>query len=309
MLSRFFFRRSPLNLALFFFMFAVIGVACCSMVRQENPVSARLVQERRNAEINSWLRSTVAFVPQTEPGVDSYGLPTCSGFFVGPRRLVSAAHCFQRGVILSFPNGTTRYIPIMENVEGKTVYFMRYGEIDTLRNQLIAPPSVGVINYHSVGNDMVIIDLADNQVASEFYFDLADSAPNVGDRTFSVGHPNQLSWTLADGMVSRVVTGRVNTLPIVIQATNPTVGGCSGGPLLNEDGEVIGMTEANMGLVPELGIFSSAAIIRSVLQTTRARDIVRSILSEESSTATPDTRVPQGPSRTTDSGTPSPGTQ
>ena len=279
------------------------------MVRQENPATARLAQERRNSEINSWLHSTVAFVVQSEPGVDSYTLPNCSGFFVGPRRLVSAAHCFQRGIILSLPNGATRYIPINENVEGKTVYFMRYGEIDSLRQQLVAAPSVGVINFQSPANDMVVIDLVDSQPSSEFYFDLADDIPNVGDRTFSVGHPNQLSWTLADGMVSRVITGRLSTLPIVIQATNPTVGGCSGGPLLNEEGEVIGMTEANMGLVPELGIFMSAAIIRSVLQTTRARDIVRSILNEDSSTpATPSAEV-QRPVGTIDSGTPTPGTQ
>jgi len=250
------------------------------------------------------MNATVAFVNQTEEGVDSYGMPTCSGFFVGPRRLVSAAHCFQRGVILTFPNGTTRYVPINENVEGKTVYFMRYGEIDTLRNQLIAAPSEGIINYHSVPNDMVVIDLVDRMPASEHYLDLSDSIPNVGDKTYSVGHPNQLSWSLGDGIVSRVV----GTVPILIQATNPTVGGCSGGPLLNEEGEVIGMAEANIGLVPELGIFSSAAIIRSVLQTTRARDIVRSILSEENSTNTPDAGV-HGPIGTTDSRTPTPGTQ
>ena len=308
MLSRFFFRRSPLNLALFFFLFSIIGVACCSMVQRENPATARLAQERRNAEINGWLHSTVAFVTQIEPGTDSYSLPICSGFFVSPRRLISAAHCFQRGIILQLPNGTTRYMPIMESVEGKTVYFMRYGEIDALRNQLIAPPSVGVINYHSLGNDMVVIDLIDGQPSSDFYFSLADDAPSVGDRTFSVGHPNQLSWTLADGMVSRVVTGRTNALPITIQATNPTIGGCSGGPLLNTEGEVIGMTEANMGFVPELGIFSSAAIIRSVLQVARARDIVRLILSEESSTDAPDTGI-QRPTETTDSGTFTPGTQ
>jgi S1-C subfamily serine protease len=70
-------------------------------------------------------------------------------------------------------------------------------------------------------------------------------APQVGDEVFPLGHPLGLSQSLSGGVVSavgrsiRVGTGR--TLEGLIQfdaAVNP---GNSGGPLLNRDGQVVGI--------------------------------------------------------------------
>ncbi len=61
----------------------------------------------------------------------------------------------------------------------------------------------------------------------------------VGQKVLSIGNPFGFSGTLTSGIVSRIdyVKGRIQT----DAAINP---GCSGGPLLNSKGEVIGISQS-----------------------------------------------------------------
>lgn len=61
----------------------------------------------------------------------------------------------------------------------------------------------------------------------------------VGQKVLAIGNPFGFSGTLTSGIVSRIdhVKGRIQT----DAAINP---GCSGGPLVNSDGEVIGISQS-----------------------------------------------------------------
>ena len=91
---------------------------------------------------------------------------------------------------------------------------------------------------------------------------LADSdAVQVGDRAIAIGNPFQRAGTMTDGIVSglhRSVSGLVSTtgggsyqIPDAIQTDAALNPGNSGGPLLNSQGQVIGVNEQIESLVQQ----------------------------------------------------------
>lgn len=66
----------------------------------------------------------------------------------------------------------------------------------------------------------------------------------VGDRVYAIGSPKGLEGTFSDGLVSSIRQGEADT---VVQISAPISPGSSGGPVLNDRGEVIGV--ASFGVV------------------------------------------------------------
>lgn len=81
----------------------------------------------------------------------------------------------------------------------------------------------------------------------------------IGEPVFAVGHPHQLDFTLTSGIIS-ALNRELNVLPFVgpvfIQNDVPINPGCSGGPLLNHRGDLIGI---NTAIVSQLGRFEGYA--------------------------------------------------
>lgn len=73
------------------------------------------------------------------------------------------------------------------------------------------------------------------------YLTLNTTLPKVGDKVYAVGSPKDLENTISEGIVSGIRS--VNGVTM-IQHTANTDHGSSGGVLLNEYGEVIGVTSA-----------------------------------------------------------------
>jgi len=73
----------------------------------------------------------------------------------------------------------------------------------------------------------------------------SSTAPAIGSRVFAIGNPLGLTNTLSDGLVSgmRELPGFKGTL---IQTSAPISPGSSGGPLLSNDGTVVGVTSAGI---------------------------------------------------------------
>lgn len=72
---------------------------------------------------------------------------------------------------------------------------------------------------------------------------LGDSAAvRPGDHVVAIGHPLGLGNTVSDGLVSAV--RELDATLTVLQVSAPISAGSSGGPLLNERGEVIGVSTA-----------------------------------------------------------------
>src|SRR5262249_13900209 len=85
----------------------------------------------------------------------------------------------------------------------------------------------------------------------------AGNEPKVGQKVFAIGHPGNpqggvLSRTLTDGIVSAV--GRQELGASFLQVTVPLNPGNSGGPLFDENGQVIGVNTFGLrrGARPDL---------------------------------------------------------
>lgn len=99
---------------------------------------------------------------------------------------------------------------------------------------------------------------------------------NDADPVYSIGHPWGLSWTISKGIVSSEMR-RVSSAPgYMIQTDAHIFNGNSGGPLLNESGEVIGVNNsmiANTG--GSFGMAIPAPMVRKVLRDLEKYNEVR----------------------------------
>ncbi|SDQ29704.1 S1C family serine protease [Natronobacterium texcoconense] len=97
---------------------------------------------------------------------------------------------------------------------------------------------------------------------------LAEEFPVVGQQVVAVGNPYGLEGTLTEGIVSGVnrtvdPPGRQFSLPNVVQTDAAVNPGNSGGPLVDLDGNVVGVVNATGG--DNIGFAISAALTRRVV--------------------------------------------
>ena len=68
---------------------------------------------------------------------------------------------------------------------------------------------------------------------------------SVGDEVYAIGHPDSLHWSITNGIISNIRKNydfkKFDLKADLIQNTAPILGGSSGGPLLNERGQIIGV--------------------------------------------------------------------
>lgn len=76
----------------------------------------------------------------------------------------------------------------------------------------------------------------------------------VGSTAIAIGHPHLLYWSVTSGIVSadRLWTG-INAYKHIVQVSSLINQGNSGGPIINDRGEVIGIASFNIGGNPTLG--------------------------------------------------------
>jgi S1-C subfamily serine protease len=140
-----------------------------------------------------------------------------------------------------------------------------------------------VTGFRSVdtANDIALIkiDAADYKLAP---LPLAEAAPRKGASVLAFGAPQGFSGTATEGIVSSVRTGREiqevlarisgNLLgnpyspdSLWIQTTAPISQGNSGGPLVNADGEVVGVNTWVLNSGQSLNFAVSAKNVRALL--------------------------------------------
>ena len=70
----------------------------------------------------------------------------------------------------------------------------------------------------------------------------------VMDDVWAIGHPNGLDWTITEGTVShRERAGRITMYVKILQHSALIAEGSSGGPLINNDGKVVGVNTYVLG--------------------------------------------------------------
>lgn len=209
--------------------------------------------------IESRLRATVAFVdPETERIF-------CSGFFISSNRLISAAHCFSPTASLTLPNGNTIEVPTNIDPTGSTVFFVRFGGLDMITNRLLRVPERALIVYCANGDDLVLLETEGTTIASDI-LRFSEERPRVGAPAFGIGHPYRLAWSFETGIISRIIRSPGSDRILLLQASVPVASGNSGGPLLDSEGNLIGMAMAYVDRLPHLAIFISAEQIQSQLR-------------------------------------------
>lgn len=162
---------------------------------------------------------------------DRHGAPLSigSGFFIKSNTLVTCFHVLK--------DSTSATVTLLDSSE--------------------AHPITSVL-YHDADNDVAIVSVA---VPSTRSLTLNKTEyPTIGEKIFVLGNPKGFSGTFSDGIVSALRNDGGKKL---IQITAPISPGSSGGPLLSEDGSVIGVVRSTIRNAQNLNFATPAAAIRT----------------------------------------------
>jgi len=109
--------------------------------------------------------------------------------------------------------------------------------------------SANLIGYNKV------MDIALLKIEGSFdNLDLGDSNDvKIGEKVLAIGNPLGLSFTATEGIISARDRAGINNLPYYFQTDVSLNPGNSGGPLINTDGEVIGINNFKVSGAESLG--------------------------------------------------------
>lgn len=109
-------------------------------------------------------------------------------------------------------------------------------------------------------------DLALVQIGAELNLpalQFAEGAPAPGSRVFAIGNPKGLERTISEGLVTSL---RMIDNQSVLQVSAAISSGSSGGPVLNDRGEVIGVAVAALRDAQNLNFAVPAAVARAFIR-------------------------------------------
>ena len=135
---------------------------------------------------------------------------------------------------------------VVGNAKKVYVYFMpknsgKYSEDDYM---------IGMVVNNNKHSDLALIKLINNPIGVKPLSLANASSLKIGQDVHAIGHPgNGSQWTYTKGYIGQILKnhewsyddGIDRKAQIVIQSQTPIMGGNSGGPLMNDAGEVIGV--------------------------------------------------------------------
>lgn len=181
-------------------------------------------------------RSTIEMVVQRPDGTWA---GYCTGFFVDASHIATAAHC--TGELMFTPMGTFEADPEI----GTRLHYITYDQWNrALPMALMAgqSPHGAWVSRLDLANDVALLTLDENTSRAREWLTMA-TVVHVGEHVYSIGHPTGLPWTLTDGIVSQVLLDSQGGMTD-IQTSSMVWFGNSGGPLVNDQGQVIGVAVA-----------------------------------------------------------------
>lgn len=132
-----------------------------------------------------------------------------------------------------------------------------------------------VISYNKAA-DLVILKLETDVGVMPLVLGDSDEMKQ-GDKVFAVGYPLGLSHTMSDGIISSRYEDENGT--DMLQITAPISSGNSGGALLNEKGEVVGVVTASYTDGQNLNLAVAGNAIAALLSTKRSYVLEREYIS------------------------------
>lgn len=124
---------------------------------------------------------------------------------------------------------------------------------------------LGRIVHKDLQRDLALVRLVNAPPPTAKIIPLATVIPEIGQPVFAIGHPKTLLWSFIQGIVSQVraehrwsYADNVPRMGTAIQTQAPVNPGNSGGPLLNEDGFMVGVVVGSPS--ESEGIFFAVAV-------------------------------------------------
>lgn len=113
--------------------------------------------------------------------------------------------------------------------------------------------------YYDEGTDIVVVKVSNTSVNGKYtsafpYLQCDESSLTVGEAVYSIGNSLGLSSSFSSGIVSYTDRQLESFTCPVIQTTVGIAQGNSGGPLLNAQGKVVGVTSAVMTMATYISI-------------------------------------------------------
>jgi hypothetical protein len=129
-----------------------------------------------------------------------------------------------------------------------------------------------VIGYLAVDkvNDLILLTVDHKSPA---FLKIEESVPSPGEKVFAIGTPVGLRKTISEGIVSGI---RANENRKLLQITAPISPGSSGGPILNEKGNLVGVAVGGIADANNIGFCIPAIFVKSLIdfKEVYSKDIV-----------------------------------
>ena len=136
----------------------------------------------------------------------------------------------------------------------RMIVFFYDPEITNLKELSAEKYAIATVVATDTVRDLALLKLSSSESLTPLVL-ANDKSISIAQDVFSIGHPRSLIWSFTYGVVSQLRKGyewsydsNYNFTANVIQTQTPSNPGNSGGPLFNEQGEVIGINSFN---VPE----------------------------------------------------------
>ena len=218
---------------------ALVNVGCTA-VTVTQAQGRRYVESERN--LNHMYGSVVAFVKENRSGrLRSY----CTGFYVRRDLIASAAHCF------ATPDPDMPFLD-RPGVVGARHEFHTYTQYINAGHSHEGPANTATLTAINEEQDVALLS---TDAVSRDFLTINTVRPAIGAMVYSMGQPGGLPWVLTQGIVSQFeFNGETNVVESIL-ATPGIYFGNSGGPLIDNNGCVIGVAGAVAFRQPIYGIF------------------------------------------------------